>query len=156
MQLENIEAPSKANETVPNQEPAIEPNESQTTISNYPQEGMVEDVTGWLEWFIGEQSEVAGTSSQPPPPKKDKIQIPRSPRKKPVAEIVLPRILDGVQVGPDLLGYIGKLKYSEHDVADEDKFLELAKRVFIQSTGTNPVGEPINQPLQWAIGLEKT
>jgi hypothetical protein len=111
---------------------------------------------GQPEWYTEEQPEVIGTSSQPPPSKKDKIQIPRSPRKKPAAEIVLPRIPDGVQVGPDLLGHIGKLKYSDHDVADEDKFLELAKRVYMETVGTNPFGEPIDQPLQWETGLEKT
>jgi hypothetical protein len=39
---------------------------------------------------------------------------------------------------------------------DEDKFLELAKRVFLQTTDTNRVGEPIEQPLQWENGLQKT
>jgi hypothetical protein len=156
VQLENTEETLKFNGTTSNWEATIEPDKSHMTISDHPQEGTVEYVSAWLEWYTKEQPEATRTSSLPPSPKKDKIQIPRSPRKKPAAEIVLPRIPDGVQVGPDLLGYIGKLKYSDHDVADEDKFLELAKRVFVQSTGTNPVGEPINQPLQWATGLEKT
>jgi hypothetical protein len=53
------------------------------------------------------------------------------------------------------LGHIGKLKYLDHDVADTDKFLELAKRVYMETMGTNRVGEPIDQPLQWETGLEK-
>jgi hypothetical protein len=134
---------------------AVEPDESQTTISEHPAGETGEDVSAWPEWVTEEQPEATGTSSQPPLQQKDKIQIPRSPRKKPAAEIVLPRIPAGVQVGPELLGHVGKLKYSDHDVADEAKFPELAQRVFTQTTGTTRVGEPINQPYQWATGLEK-
>jgi hypothetical protein len=117
----------------------VEPDESQTTISDHPAGETGEDVSDWPEWYTEEQPEATGTSSQPPQQQKDKIQIPRSPRKKPATEIVLPRIPEGVQVGPELLGHVGKLKYSDHDVADEAKFPELAKRVFLQTTGTNPL-----------------
>jgi hypothetical protein len=61
-----------------------------------------------------------------------------------------------VQVEPDLLGHIKKLKYSDHDVADTDKFPEFSKRVYLHTVGVNAVGEPIDQPLQWERGLEKT
>jgi hypothetical protein len=54
------------------------------------------------------------------------------------------------------LGHIGKLKYSDHDVVDEEKFPELAKRVYMDTMGTNLFGEPIDKPLQWATRLEKT
>jgi hypothetical protein len=77
------------------------------------------------------------------------------PRKKPATEIVLPRIPEGVQVGPELLGHIEKLKYSDQNVAYEDKFSELAKRVFLQKKDTNQVGELIDQSYQWETGLEK-
>jgi hypothetical protein len=143
-QPENAEASLRVNGTKPIQELAVEIDESQTTISDHPQEGTVDDVTGWLEWYIEEQMEVTGTLSEPPPPQKDKIQIPRSPHMKLVAESILPWILNGVQVGPDLLGYKGKLKYSDHDVAEEDKFMKLAKRVYMETVGTNPFGELIS------------
>jgi hypothetical protein len=94
-------------------------------------------------------------SSQTPLVKKDKIQIPRSPHKKHATKIILPHIPEGVQLGPELLGHIGKLKYSYHDVADEAKFSELSKRVFIQTIDTNRVGKLIEQPLQWVVGLQK-
>jgi hypothetical protein len=55
-----------------------------------------------------------------------------------------------------LLGLIDKLKYSDHDVADPDKFPEFAKRVYLDTVGTNLVGEPIDQPLQWETWLGKT
>jgi hypothetical protein len=72
VQPENTEAALKVNGTMMNQEATVEPDESQTTISDHPLEGTVEDVTGWPEWYSEEQPEAAGTSSQPPPPKKDK------------------------------------------------------------------------------------
>jgi hypothetical protein len=58
-------------------------------------------------------------------------------------------------VKPDLLGHIEKLKYLDHDVIDTDKFPEFMKRVYLQTMGVNAFGEPIDQPLQWAMGLEK-
>jgi hypothetical protein len=138
-----------------NQEAVVKPDESQTTMSDHPPEGTVEDVTGWPEWYSKVQTVIAGTSSQPPP-KKDKQQVPRSPRKQPITTLILPRIPDGVRVESGLLGKIDKLKYSDHDVADTDKFLEFAKRVYLETMGINLIGEPIDQPLQWATGLEKT
>jgi hypothetical protein len=98
----NVEAAPRVNGMTSIQESTVEPDESQMTISDHPQEGTTEDVTGQPEGHTEEQPEAAGTSSQPPPSKKDKIQIPRSPHKKPVAEIILPCIPAGVQVGPDL------------------------------------------------------
>jgi hypothetical protein len=55
-----------------------------------------------------------------------------------------------------LLGYVEKLRYSDHDVMDMDKFPEFAKQVYLQTVGIGPFGEPINQPVQWAAGLAKT
>jgi hypothetical protein len=55
-----------------------------------------------------------------------------------------------------LLGYVEKLRYSNHDVTDTDKFQEFAKQVYLQNVGIGPFGEPIHQPLQWAAGLAKT
>jgi hypothetical protein len=83
MQLENTEPTPKVNGKASNPTPAVEPDESQTTISYHQAEGTVEYVSAWPEWYTEEQLEVVGTSIQPPPVKKEKIQIPRSPRKKP-------------------------------------------------------------------------
>jgi hypothetical protein len=55
----------------------------------------------------------------------------------------------------DLLVHINKVKYSSHDVGDADKFLKFAKRAYLEMVGTNSVGEPIDQPLRWATGLDK-
>jgi hypothetical protein len=107
-----------------NPEAAVEPDGSQMTISGQPAGETIEDASAWPKWLMGEQPEAVGTSNQPPQ-QEDKVQIPSSPRKKPAAEIVLPRIPAGVQVGPELLGHIGKLKYSYHDVSDETKFPNL-------------------------------
>jgi hypothetical protein len=55
----------------------------------------------------------------------------------------------------NLLGHAEKLRYSDHDVMDTDKFPEFAKKVHLETIGTGPFGEPINQPSQWAAGLAK-
>jgi hypothetical protein len=156
VQPESTEPTPKVNETKLNLDATIDPYECQMTISDQPLEGMVKDITGQLECQNEEQPEAAGTSSQPPPSKKDRLQIPRSPRNKPTIEIILPCIPDGVQVGPELLCHIRKFKYLDHDIADEDKFLELAKRVYMETVGTSLFGEPLDRPLQWETELEKT
>jgi hypothetical protein len=91
VQPENTEAAPRVNGMMMNQEATVEPDESQTTVSDHPPEGTVEDVTGWPEWYSEVQTMEAGTSSQPLP-KKDKQQVPRSPRKQPVAALVFPHV----------------------------------------------------------------
>jgi hypothetical protein len=82
--------------------------------------------------------------------------IPSSPRKKLAIEIVLPCILEGVQVEPQLLGHVRKLKYSDYDVSDETKYPKLAPRFFMHNIVVNQLGETISQPYQWAVGLDRT
>lgn len=48
------------------------------------------------------------------------------------------------------------MKYSDHDVADADKFPEFAQEVYLDSIGTCPFGDPILQPKPWAAGLANT
>jgi hypothetical protein len=79
-----------------NQDILIKIDKSQMTISNHQPEGVVDDIMGQPEWYTKDQPKVIGTLSHPPQQKKDKIQIPRSPHKKPTAQIVLPCITDGV------------------------------------------------------------
>jgi len=38
----------------------------------------------------------------------------------------MPKILDGVKVDDEMIGGVNTLKYSEQDVADTIKFLDLA------------------------------
>jgi hypothetical protein len=89
-----------------------------------------------------------GTSSQPPP-QKDKQQVPRSPCKQPVATIFFLHITEGVRVKLDLLGYVKKIKYSNHYVTDTYKFQEFTNKFYVQTVGVDLFGEEINQPLQW-------
>jgi hypothetical protein len=84
MQPENTEVALKVNGTVSKMTAAVEPNESQMTISEHSTREIGEDVSAWMEWVTEEHPEAIGTSNQPPLQKKYKIQIPRSPRKKPV------------------------------------------------------------------------
>jgi hypothetical protein len=130
VQLESTEASLEVNGMTQNPEAAVEPDGSQMNISEHPVGEITEDASAWLECLRGEQSKAVGTSSHPPQ-QKDKVQIPSSPCKKLVAKIVLPCIPAGVQVGPELLAHVRKLKYSDHDVEDETKFPELVKRVFL-------------------------
>jgi hypothetical protein len=55
-----------------------------------------------------------------------------------------------------MLGHVDKLRYSDHDVEDTDKFPEFSKKFYLHIVGIRPFGEPINQPVQWAAGLAKT
>jgi hypothetical protein len=64
-------------------------------------------------------------------------------------------IPEGVRITTNMLGHVEKLRYSDHDVTDTDKFPEFAKQVYLQTVGIGPFGEPINQPVQWAAGLAK-
>jgi hypothetical protein len=73
------------------------------TCQNTHQKGTVEGVMSLPEWYSEVQMMVTGTLSQPLP-KKDKQQVPRSPRKKPITTLVLSCIPDGVQVKPGLVG----------------------------------------------------
>ena len=40
-------------------------------------------------------------------------------------------MLHGVRVKPDLLGQVEKLKYSDNDITNTDKFPKFAKRVYL-------------------------
>jgi hypothetical protein len=103
--------------------------------------------SAWLEFLTGKQPGIVGTSYQPPQ-QEDRVLISKSPRKKSAAEIVLPRKPKGVQVDPQLLGHVRKLKYSDHDILDDTKYLELAPRIFMQNIVVNQLGETISQPHQ--------
>jgi hypothetical protein len=70
----------------------------------------------------------------------------RSPCRQDATTIVLPHIPEGVQATPNLLGCMERLRYSDHDVADVDKFPEFARQVYLDSVGTGPFGDPILQP----------
>jgi hypothetical protein len=59
-------------------------------------------------------------------------------------------------VDPQLLGHVRKLKYSDHEVADETKYPELAPHVFMHKVVVNQLRETITQPHQWVTGLNKT
>jgi hypothetical protein len=109
----------------------------------------------WEEWMVKQQPRVAGTLNQPTQ-QKERIQIPSSPRKKPAAEIVLPRTPKGIQVDSQLLGHVRKLKFSDHDIADERKYLDLAPQVFMETIVVNPLRGTITKPCQWAARLDRT
>jgi hypothetical protein len=156
VQPENTKAAMKVNGTVLNMKIVVEPDESQTTISNHPVEGTVEDVSGWPEWYTKEQPEVVGTSIHPPPLKKDKIQISRSPHNKPAAKknsTAYHKCGTGRTrpVGLYRKDQVLGPQYSRHRQVSGT-----CKEGIHGDSGTNPFGEPIDQSLQWATRLEKT
>jgi hypothetical protein len=51
VQPKNTESTLKVNGRTQNLKTTVEPEESQTTISNHPPEGTVEYVTSWSEWY---------------------------------------------------------------------------------------------------------
>jgi hypothetical protein len=121
----------------------------------------------WEEWMAKEQPEATGTSNQSTQPKavgtsnqptqlEDKIQILSSPQKKPAVDIVLPRTPEGIGVDLQLLGHVRKLKFSDHDVSNERKYLELAPQFFSETIALNPLEGTITKPRKWAAGLDRT
>jgi hypothetical protein len=82
VQTESTKATLEVKETTQNMEALVQPDDSQTTISGQPTEETAANASAWLEWMMGEQPEVAGTSNQPPQ-QEDRVYIPSSPRKKP-------------------------------------------------------------------------
>jgi hypothetical protein len=89
----------EVNKMTQNLEATVQPEELKITILGQPAEERASNASFWLEWLMGEQPKVVGTSNQPLQ-QEDKVQIPSSPCKKPSAEIVLPHIPAGLQVEP--------------------------------------------------------
>jgi hypothetical protein len=48
---------------------------------------------------------------------------------------------------------VDKLRYSDHDIVDRQKFLEFAPQVYMERKGTNSSGVPILEPKKWIAGL---
>jgi hypothetical protein len=49
-----------------------------------------------------------------------------------------------------------KLRYSDHDVTDTDKFSKFTKQVYLDTVDIGHFIEPINQLKQWVAGLANT
>jgi hypothetical protein len=64
MQPEHSEVAPKFNGTMPKPTTTVEPNESQTTISDHPAGEMFEYVLAWPEWYTKEQPEAAGNQAR--------------------------------------------------------------------------------------------
>jgi hypothetical protein len=55
-----------------------------------------------------------------------------------------------------LLGHIGKLKFFDHDLADEIKYPKLVPKVFSKTIAMNPFKGTITKPLKWETRLDRT
>jgi hypothetical protein len=80
----------------------------------------------------------------------------RSLCNEPKTKIVLQRITERVQTMPTLLGCVVKIRYLEHDVANEERFPKFSQHIYLESIGRGPFGGPILQPKSWVAGLENT
>jgi hypothetical protein len=70
------------------------------------------------------------------------------------AEITLPYLPDIVVTMQDMLRKVPKLRYSDHDVRDVTKFLDLAEESYLENTREiGPLGKPITEPTQWITRL---
>jgi hypothetical protein len=76
----------------------------------------------------------------------------------PQAEVtlVMPKIPEGVQIDDEMVGGVNTMKYSDHDVADTIKFLDLSQQNYMESRGEGPSGAPLLEPAQWILGLYNT
>jgi hypothetical protein len=75
----------------------------------------------WEEWMVKENQKLLELRTSQHG-QKTGFRYLSSPRKKPAADIVLPRTPEGIQVDSQLLGHVGKLKFFDHDVVDERKY----------------------------------
>jgi hypothetical protein len=82
--------------------------------------------------------------------------VPRTLRKQKELNLTLPKIPDRVRVVGDMLGFVNKLKYVDHDVADIGKFPKFVQQVYMDNRGEGPLVDPILEPKQWIIGLYNT
>jgi hypothetical protein len=59
-------------------------------------------------------------------------------------DITLPYIPNAVIYANDMLGKVPNMRHVDHDVHDEEKFLDLAEENYLINTGEiGPLGKPI-------------
>jgi hypothetical protein len=56
----------------------------------------------------------------------------------------------------EMVGGVDGLKYSNHDVSDVIKFLDLGAQSYLESRGEGPSCAPLLEPAQWIMGLYNT
>jgi hypothetical protein len=55
-----------------------------------------------------------------------------------------------------MLGFVNKMKYDDHGVADMGKFPEFTQQVYMEIKGEGPLEDLILGPKQWIAGLYNT
>jgi hypothetical protein len=68
----------------------------------------------------------------------------------------LPKIPSRVCVDDDMIGGVTTIKYSNHDVADVTKFLNLASHNYLESRGEGSSSMTVLESTQWILGLYNT
>jgi hypothetical protein len=65
----------------------------------------------------------------------------------------MPKIPEVVKVVNEMIGGVNIMKYSDHDVEDTIKFLDLAQHNYMESRGEVPSSVPLLEPTQWILGI---
>jgi hypothetical protein len=71
-------------------------------------------------------------------------------------ELMEPKIPRGVIVEGDMLGAMSSLKFVDHDLSNEKKFLDLAQRKYLNTFIDPETSFIIVEPKTWETGLEKS
>jgi hypothetical protein len=79
--------------------------------------------------------------------------MPRTPSKEKELTLSLPKIMDGVRIVGDMLGYINKLRCYDHDVKNMEKNHEFVSQVYMERKEEGPSGAPILEPKSWIAEL---
>jgi hypothetical protein len=58
----------------------------------------------------------------------------------------MPKILDGVKENDEMIRGVNTMKYSNHDVVDIVKFLDLVQHNYMECKGEGPSGGPFLDP----------
>jgi hypothetical protein len=71
--------------------------------------------------------------------------------------ITLPQIPDAMVTVEDMLGNVLRLRYSDHDVHNATKLLDLAEETYLANTmEIGPLDKTIMDPTQWIMELYKS
>jgi hypothetical protein len=68
--------------------------------------------------------------------------------------LVTPNIPYGIIIDEDMLGKLSQLKYTDHDITNTMKFLELVPSKYLELQIDPVTNQTINVPKVWARGLE--
>jgi hypothetical protein len=95
-----------------------------------------------------------GASSSPTKRKgKDESNAHRGSQPQGEGTLILPKIPSEVRVDDDMVDGVTSIKYSDHDMTNVTKFLDLASQVYLERKGAGASGMPQIESAHWIMGL---